>query len=131
LFYTLDAALDCARAPVILTRMPIRSKCCPPPRYQLNDQNHYCKHQQDVNKSTQGVRADQSHQPQDQKDHKNRPEHSPTSTVCFIAPTGTFDAESSWQVVRLRQLNMGHKLTESGDCFNAGFDGPLRSAYPV
>jgi hypothetical protein len=42
---------------------------------ELDEQNDQSQHQQDVNIGPDGVKAYETHQPQHQKNYKNRPEH--------------------------------------------------------
>src|ERR1019366_3516681 len=48
-------------------------------------QNNQCQNQQDVDKSTHGVRSDQSQQPQHEQNHENCPQHG----VPLSEPIGT------------------------------------------
>ena len=42
---------------------------------ELDEQYNDGEHQQDVNVGSDGVEADETHKPQHEKDHKNRPKH--------------------------------------------------------
>jgi hypothetical protein len=48
---------------------------------QLNQQYNDCNNEKNVDVTAQGVSTDQSQQPQNQQDHKNRPQHKITSSV--------------------------------------------------
>jgi hypothetical protein len=43
--------------------------------YQLDQQYHDRDYQKNVNEPAQGVRTNESEQPQNQENHKNRPKH--------------------------------------------------------
>jgi len=53
------------------------------PAYQLDHQHDERDYEQDVNESAQGIRRNNSQQPQHEQDYKNCPEHCTPPDVCF------------------------------------------------
>jgi len=45
-----------------------------PSRYQVDDENYQCDYEEEMNQATCDMQT-KSQEPEDQEDHKNRPEH--------------------------------------------------------
>src|ERR1039457_3017223 len=86
-----------------------RLKCRSSARYQLDNQHHQRKHQENVNESAEGVAAHEAKQPQNQEDHKDCPEH--FLYLPQLLPISTTEALTPWSDTRVvrgeknRQIN--------------------------